>query len=560
MNILFLRRTPITDETQAIQPDGPYVDAYTVLGEPNDADKPDIKTVYRKLAIKHHPDKFTDPAEKQVKSTEFQILGAAYDTLINDFTRAHYDHLLQSGRVAEYQRWITNRAVVKRGNEKYDDSPPSRKKHRQAGMLVTQGFIQEQKINAMPDTGAGYNLIASSLAQVLGFARPQSQALGGLKIRMANEKSLRTIGVIEAIWSFEADTRETWTLTFHIIEDFFCDAVLGKNFLLATQTMSKHQHRLSRIPPPIHALSVLYVNSLGHVTQCLRGSINNLPVDVLPDSGSESNLLSFEYIQHNGWDNDLDLQDVRLLLFPDGTVERIMGSLRRHWRCGAGAEVHGVELDFHILYGYVYDAILGEEMLETQAFTEHQDAFVDAARHKDPRLVQSELNLVIWLPFKRSKKRKQEDSNLQETPVDEPIATATSLSAGLKRRATTDHAIKRMKNNRQRDDALAEENEIRRHFDIMNSESFQTLSLGSSSNSGSSTTGDSTPRLLPRDTSTEPAPMSSRWSQPLYDTTYAPLPPPSTLIVHQDFPAPDLDERRKRMSPGASFHPRLLGY
>lgn len=534
----------VTDETQATQPDGPCVDAYAVLGVPNDADKSDIKTAYRKLAIRYHPDKFTNPAEKQVRSVEFQILLAAYDTLVVDSTRATYD---RSRRVARHQRWDPSRDTDKRGNERDVDSRQSKKKHRRSGMLVTQGFIGKQKVNAMPDTGAGYNLIAASLAQALGFARPQSEALGGVNIRMANGKSLRTIGVIEAIWCFETDTRNAWTMSFHIIEDFFCDAVLGNNFLLATQTMSKNQHRLSRIPPPLHALSVLYVNSLGHVTQRLRGSINNLPIDALPDSGSESNILSFEYIQKNAWDSDIDLQDMRLLLFPDGTVERTMGSLRLHWRYGTGAEDQGIEVDFHILDGCVYDAILGEEMLErTQAFTEHQDSFVDAALHKDSRLMQSELNLVIWLPFKRSKERKQEYSDLQESNSDQPTANATSLSDELKRRAAADHAIKRMKKGRHRDDALAEETEIRRRFD-MDSEYLQT-------------TSDSSTHIPMRNTSTESAPLPSQRSQPLYDYNSFAQRPSAPPREYQDFQAPDLDERRKKMSLEASFHPSLLGY
>lgn len=476
------------------------------------------------MAKTHHPDKFADPAEKQVRTVEFQILYAAYDTLVIDSLRAQYDHKLSRLRSISklrYQLDTFRKRRQERKKERDANSRLSKRANTQAGMLVTQGFIGEQKINAMPDTGAGYNLISSSLAQVLGITLPQSEALGVLNIRMANGKSLRTIGVIDAIWSFETDTEEEWTLNFHVIEDFFRDAVLGNDFLLATQTMSKNQHRLSRIPPPMHALSVLYVNSLGHVTTRLRGSINNLPIDALPDSGSESNILSFEYIQRNAWDSDIDSQDIRLLVFPDGTVGRTMGSLRLHWRYGTSAEDEGIEVDFHILYGCVYDAILGEEMLdETQAFTEHQDSFVDADLHKELPPLQSELNLVIWLPFKGSTKRKRGDLDLQDTTVDESTATEISRSAELKRMAAADHAIERMKKGIQKDNAVAEETEIRWRF-AMNSEYTQV---------------DNDRRVS--------------------DAQHSQFP----LQINDHSNESVLEERRMRMSPGASFHPRMLGY
>lgn len=130
----------------------------------------------------------------------------------------------------------------------------------------------------MPDTGAGLNLISSSLAAALGYSRPPDHAIKGAQLRMANGKHLKTVGVIEAEWSFFPEANEAWKLTFHIIEDFFYDTVLGNDFLMSTQTMSKHQHRLSRIPVPMKALSVLFVNTLGSVNQRVRGLINDVKV------------------------------------------------------------------------------------------------------------------------------------------------------------------------------------------------------------------------------------------------------------------------------------------
>ncbi|ROV96864.1 hypothetical protein VPNG_09263 [Cytospora leucostoma] len=258
-------------------------DPYHILGVPQDADDESIKTNYRKLAIACHPDKFTDHDVKKIKEEGFKALAQAYDILINKERRleSEYGHGQDSHRDD-----ASLLDKIRAGSKE--------RKRRPSGMLVTQGFIQGQQVHAMPDTGAGYNIIAASLAQSLGFARPPANAVRGLKIRLANGKYIRAVGVIEAIWSFSPNTRETWQLTFHIIEDFVYDIVLGNEFLMATETMSKHQSRISRIPPPMRALSVLYVNTLGCVTQRLRGTLNGSVVDTLPDSGCESSLLSLQ--------------------------------------------------------------------------------------------------------------------------------------------------------------------------------------------------------------------------------------------------------------------------
>lgn len=266
-------------------------DPYHILGVPRDADKKLIKTNYRKLAISCHPDKFPTHDLKRLKKEEFIALTQAYDILINEERRAEYDHRIRSHNI-----WKNYHGQDSHGDDTsllYKARGGSKeKKTRPSGMLVTQGFIQGQQVCAMPDTGVGYNIIAASLAQSLGFADPPGNAMRGLKIRLANGKYIRTIGVIEAIWSFSSDTGKIWELTFHVIEDFVYDIVLGNEFLMATETMSNHQFRLSRIPPPLRALSVLYVNTLGRVTQRLRGLLYGNLVETLPDFGCESNLLS----------------------------------------------------------------------------------------------------------------------------------------------------------------------------------------------------------------------------------------------------------------------------
>ena len=63
-------------------------DYYTVLGVPRTASDKDIKTAYRKLARKHHPD--VNPGDKTSESL-FKEIGEAYSVLSDPEKRKKYD-------------------------------------------------------------------------------------------------------------------------------------------------------------------------------------------------------------------------------------------------------------------------------------------------------------------------------------------------------------------------------------------------------------------------------------------------------------------------------------
>ncbi len=63
-------------------------DYYDILGVQQDADSGELKKAYRKLAMKHHPDRNPDDAESERK---FKEANEAYDVLKDDQKRAAYD-------------------------------------------------------------------------------------------------------------------------------------------------------------------------------------------------------------------------------------------------------------------------------------------------------------------------------------------------------------------------------------------------------------------------------------------------------------------------------------
>ncbi|WP_421856067.1 molecular chaperone DnaJ [Oceanicaulis sp.] len=65
-------------------------DYYEVLGVAKDADAKAIKSAYRKLAMKYHPDQNPDDAEAEAK---FKEVGEAYSVLSEEDKRAAYDRM-----------------------------------------------------------------------------------------------------------------------------------------------------------------------------------------------------------------------------------------------------------------------------------------------------------------------------------------------------------------------------------------------------------------------------------------------------------------------------------
>jgi curved DNA-binding protein CbpA len=70
-------------------------DPYLVLGLSKDADAATIRSTYRKLAFKCHPDKVADESLKQQKQEEFHKIQQAYELIGDEEKRREYDALVR---------------------------------------------------------------------------------------------------------------------------------------------------------------------------------------------------------------------------------------------------------------------------------------------------------------------------------------------------------------------------------------------------------------------------------------------------------------------------------
>ena len=77
---------------------GASADHYAVLGLHAQATPAEVKTAYRQLALKHHPDKAPKPALRPVAESLFKHVAQAYATLSDAVQRRRYDSSLVAAR------------------------------------------------------------------------------------------------------------------------------------------------------------------------------------------------------------------------------------------------------------------------------------------------------------------------------------------------------------------------------------------------------------------------------------------------------------------------------
>ena len=96
-----------------------YKDYYKVLGVDKKASQDDIKKAYRKLAVKHHPDK--NPGDKKSEE-KFKEINEANDVLSDPAKRKKYDDLGENWQNAgnPYEQYTQGRRTTRKGGSQFN--------------------------------------------------------------------------------------------------------------------------------------------------------------------------------------------------------------------------------------------------------------------------------------------------------------------------------------------------------------------------------------------------------------------------------------------------------
>ena len=105
-------------------------DPYSVLGVSRDATDEQIKSAYRELARKYHPDSYGDNPLADLASEKMQEINEAYDTIMNERKAAQSNKNANSGYYgsgsAEFNdvRSLINQGRLEQAQELLDGVPP----------------------------------------------------------------------------------------------------------------------------------------------------------------------------------------------------------------------------------------------------------------------------------------------------------------------------------------------------------------------------------------------------------------------------------------------------
>ncbi|KAM5450996.1 hypothetical protein MaudCBS49596_004107 [Microsporum audouinii] len=104
----------------------PEHDPYEVLGIPSTAQTAQIRTAYKKLALKFHPDKIQDESLREKGTVEFRKIQEAYEFISDESKRAQYDQKKRAEAAAK-ERMPARGAPgtsSRRGNCVFEDITP----------------------------------------------------------------------------------------------------------------------------------------------------------------------------------------------------------------------------------------------------------------------------------------------------------------------------------------------------------------------------------------------------------------------------------------------------
>ncbi|KAF8339696.1 DnaJ domain-containing protein [Cantharellus anzutake] len=149
------------------------VDYYALLGLSEDCTQDEIKKAFRKLALKHHPDKNADDIEGATR--RFAQIQQAYEVLSDEQERAWYD--THRGNLVPEPDAATVYEDIRRG---FDPSSQARRKHADPGLTAGHilHFFNANTWSTMDEGSQGFFTIYGNLFRRVAFEESQHSSDG----------------------------------------------------------------------------------------------------------------------------------------------------------------------------------------------------------------------------------------------------------------------------------------------------------------------------------------------------------------------------------------------
>jgi curved DNA-binding protein CbpA len=139
-------------------------DHYELLGVAPSASAAEIRRAYALLAREKHPDRFTDPAEKERAQKVFQDITTAFNTLIHPDRRREYDQERE-------------RPQPKTPEEIATDAFERAQGALEAGQVEEAITLLQTAVHHAPDRAAYHAALGRALGRLPAHAREAVQAL-----------------------------------------------------------------------------------------------------------------------------------------------------------------------------------------------------------------------------------------------------------------------------------------------------------------------------------------------------------------------------------------------
>jgi len=140
------------------------IDHYQMLGVAPTASVAEIRQAYARLARERHPDRFTDPAEKQRAQSALQDITTAFNELVNPRRRQEYD---------EARHKPVPRTPEDIASDAFERAQPLL----EGGRLDEAVTLLRTAVHHAPDQAAYHAALGRALARVPALARDAVQAL-----------------------------------------------------------------------------------------------------------------------------------------------------------------------------------------------------------------------------------------------------------------------------------------------------------------------------------------------------------------------------------------------